>query len=199
MKYIIIIAVLLGLSLGYTINRYNKLNDKYKASIENIKAYESQFSDLDDANKVFKFTIEQLNYSKDSIIQKLNETRKELGIKDKRLEQLQYNLTHAVRTDTIHIKDTIFKNPDFRLDTIIGDQWFKTRLGLNYPSEIAISPQFKSESFLFLEGKRETIHPPKKFFLSRWLQRKHTVLNIVVKENNPYVEVKEQRFIEVIK
>ena len=36
---------------------------------------------MKEENKVFKFTVEQLNYYNDSILEKMNEVRKELKIK----------------------------------------------------------------------------------------------------------------------
>nr|DAU83994.1 MAG TPA: hypothetical protein [Crassvirales sp.] len=84
------------------------------------------------------------------------------------------------------------------MDTVVGDQWANTKVIMKYPNYISITPKFKLESFLFVESKRETVEPPKKFFIARWFQRRHTVLNILVKENNPYVETKQQKFIEVI-
>ena len=47
--------------------------------------------------------------------------------------------------------------------------------------------------------KKETINPPKKFFLFRWFQRKHTILEVNMVEKNPYIENKNNRFIEIIK
>lgn len=170
----------------------------YETSIENIKAYDAQLSGLKDNNRVFKLTIDQLNYSNDSIINKMKEVQKELGIKDKRLQQLQYDLSHAQRNDTIILSDTVFKSPEFKLDTIVGDKWFKTNLHLKYPSTIALSPEIELERFTYINGKRETVNPPKKFFLFRWFQKKHTVVEVKVKENNPYVKNKEQKFVQII-
>jgi hypothetical protein len=174
------------------------LTAKYETSIENIKAYDSQLSGLNNSNKVFKLTIDQLNYFKDSILIKMNEVRKELNIKDSKIKQMQYQLSHVEKPDSIILKDTIFVE-SFKLDTIIGDEWANTYLIMKYPNYIKFTPKFKLESFLFVESKKETVNPPKKFFLFRWFQRKHTVLNVTVKENNPYVETDEQKFVEIIK
>ena len=123
--------------------------------------------------------------------------QKELGIKDKRLKQLQYEASHAQRHDTITLTDTIFRN-DFSLDTIVGDKWFKTNLHLKFPSTIVLSPEIELERYTFINGKRETVNPPKKFFLFRWFQKKHTVVEVNVREMNPYVKNKTQRFIQII-
>lgn len=197
-KYIIILILILVGAVAYLSYQNKQLTTKYETSIENIKAYDAQLSGLKDNNRVFKLTIDQLNYSNDSIINRMKEVQKELGIKDKRLQQLQYDLSHAQRNDTIILSDTIFKSPEFKLDTIVGDKWFKTNLHLKYPSTIALSPEIELERFTYINGKRETVNPPKKFFLFRWFQKKHTVVEVNVREMNPYVKNKTQRFIQII-
>lgn len=197
-KYIIILILILVGAVAYLSYQNKQLTTKYETSIENIKAYDAQLSGLKDNNRVFKLTIDQLNYSNDSIINRMREVQKELGIKDKRLQQLQYEVSHAQRTDTIILEDTLFRDPQLRLDTIVGDKWFKTNLHLEFPSTIALKPEIELERYTFINGKRETVNPPKKFFLFRWFQKKHTVVEVNVREMNPYVKNKTQRFIQII-
>ena len=197
-RFIIGLTVLLVCSLVYMVHQNRTLTAKYETSIENIKAYDSQLSGLNNSNKVFKLTIDQLDCFKDSILVKMNEVRKELDIKDSKIRQMQYQLSHIGKPDSIILKDTIFVE-SFKLDTVIGDEWANTHLIMKYPNYIKSTPRFKLESFLFVESKKETVNPPKRFFLFRWFQKRHTVLNVTVKENNPYVETDEQKFVEIIK
>ena len=198
-KTLIIIILVLVTSLGWLVTKYQQLNKDYSISIENIKAYDAELSGLRGDTKVYKLTIEQFNYFNDSIIKKMKVVQKELGIKDKRLQQLQYDLSHAQRNDTIILSDTIFKSPEFKLDTIVGDKWFRTNLHLEFPSTIALKPEIELERYTFISGKRETVNPPKKFFLFRWFQKKMTVITVTVKENNPYVKNKESKYVQIIK
>ena len=196
-KYLIIsIIILVGIIsfLGYT---NKKLSNQYAIAYENIKAYDAELSGLTNDTKVYKLTIEQLNYFNDSITKKMNEVRKELGIKDSKSKQMQYKLSHIEKSDSLTLPDTIFVN-SFKLDTIMGDEWANNHIIMSYPNKIKITPRFKLESFLLVSAKKETIKPPKKFFLFRWFQKRHTVLNITVKENNPYAETDRQKFIEII-
>lgn len=196
-KFIIGLIVLLVCSLIYMVHQNRTLTVKYETSIENIKAYDSQLSGLNNSNKVFKLTIDQLNYFKDSILIKMNEVRKELNIKDSKIKQMQYQLSHVEKPDSVILKDTIFVE-SFKLDTIIGDEWANTHLIMKYPNYIKFTPKFKLESFLFVESKKETVNPPKKFFLFRWFQKKHTVVEVNVREMNPYVKNITQRFIQIV-
>ena len=51
-------------------------------SVSNEKAFIAKNSSFRDENMVFKFTVEQLNYYNDPILEKMNEVRNELKIKD---------------------------------------------------------------------------------------------------------------------
>lgn len=197
-KYIIILILILIGAVAYLSYQNKQLTARYSASIENIKAYDTELSGLTNDTKVYKLTIEQLNYFNDSIIKKMKVVQKELGIKDKRLQQLQYEASHAQRHDTVVLRDTLFRDPQLKLDTIVGDKWFKTNLHLEFPSTIALKPDIELERYTFINGKRETVNPPKKFFLFRWFQKKHTVVEVNVREMNPYVKNKTQRFIQII-
>nr|DAF25250.1 MAG TPA: hypothetical protein [Crassvirales sp.] len=201
-KYInIIIAILIvSLSIGsyilYTKNQ--RLQEELSVSISNEKAFIAENSSLKNENRVFKFTVEQLNYYNDSILEKMNEVRKELDIKDKDLKQMQYLLSEAAKKDTIVFRDTLFREPTLDIDTLVGDKWYQMRLGLKYPSTITTDPKFVSEKYIMVDYKKETINPPKKCWLLRLFQKKHKVVEVNVVEKNPYIENKQQRFIEIV-
>ena len=195
--YFVIIA--LGLAL-LTSWKYNKdAQKKWETAMANIKAYDSELSGLKEKSTAYQLTINQLKYSKDSVLKKLEETRKELKIKDKNVQSVQYIESTFTKTDTILMRDTLFKEPSLSLDTLFGDRWYKIRLGLHYPSSITIQPEFKSEKHIIVSTKKETVNPPKKLFLFRWFQKKHTVLKVDVVEKNPYIDNSNSRFIKVVR
>lgn len=196
-KYIIILILILIGAIAHLSYQNKQLTTKYQTSIENIKAFDAELSGLKDDTRAYRLSIQQLNYFNDSITKKMNEVRKELGIKDSKIKQMQYKLSHVEKTDSMVLPDTVFVN-SFKLDTIMGDEWYKNHIIMKYPNYIKFTPKFKLESFLFVDAKKETVEPPKKFFLLRWFQKKHTILNITIKENNPYVETDRQKFIEII-
>ena len=201
-KYIkIIIAVLVvSLSIGsyilYTKNQ--SLKEELSISVSNEKAFIAENSSLKEENRVFKFTVEQLNYYNDSILEKMNDVRKELKIKDGNLKQMQYLLSEATKKDTIVFRDTLFRESILDIDTLIGDKWYNIRLGLKYPNLITTNPTFVSEKYIIVNKKKETINPPKKFFLFRWLQKKHWVMEVHIKEKNPYIKETNNKFVEII-
>lgn len=199
--YIGIATALLALvsALCITLKSKSEVEKKYKDAIENVKSYSEQFSTATNKNRALKLTIEQLNYSNDSILQELNASRKELKIKNSKLQSMQYVASTFVKTDTIVLRDTVFKDTKMNIDTLVSDEWYSVRLGLKYPSTIAVSPEFKSVKNIIVSAKKETVDPPKKFFLFRWFQKKHYVLNIDVIEKNPYVQNQVNRYVEIVK
>ena len=196
---IVILVSLLAISTYTLYTNNQKLKEEISISMSNQKAFIAENSSLKEENRVFKFTIEQLNHYNDSILQKMNEVRKELKIKDRDLKQMQYLLSEAQKKDTIVLRDTLFREPTLKIDTLLGDRWYQMKLELRYPSTIIIEPKFVSEKYVIVDYKKETINPPKKCAIARWFQKKHKVIEVEVVEKNPYIENKQQRFIEFVK
>lgn len=194
---VLFIVSLLGIGI-YTWNERQDLKKEVCTLRNNQKSFIAENSSLKDESRAFKFTVEQLNYYNDSILQKMNNVRKELSIKDKNLKQMQYLLSEATKKDTIVFRDTLFREPTLDIDTLVGDKWYNIRLGLKYPNLITTNPTFISEKYIIVNKKKETINPPKKFFLFRWFQRKHWVMEVHIKEKNPYIKEVNNKFVEII-
>lgn len=198
-KWLFGIIIGLAIALGASILSYKSLDKQYKLAIENVKAYDVQLSGLETSNRVFRLTMEQMKSMQDSTLRQMRDIQKELKIKDKNLQSIQYITSTAVRTDTITLRDTIFKDPQLSLDTLVKDDWYKLQLSLKYPSTIAVSPEFKSEKYVVVSTKKETVNPPKKFFLFRWFQKKHTVFKVDVVERNPYIQRGQEKYVEIVR
>ena len=201
-KYIGITALALIFVLGVTTyiqyKKVKSLNIELSISKSNEKAFIEENNELKDRNLAFKFTIDQINYLNDSLITKMNEVRRELKIKDKDLKQMQYLLSTAQKTDTIVFRDTLFRDRNLQIDTLLGDSWYNIKLGLSYPNLITTTPTFKSEKYIVTSTRKETIKPPKKCAIARWFQKKHKVVEVIIHEKNPYITNKETRFIEIV-
>lgn len=116
-----LIVILQFCAIFFMYKSYDNMKQKYSATVETVKAYDNENSVLKKNNRVFKMTVDQLNYYNDSITAKMNQVRKELKIKDNKLEAMQYLLSTASHHDTITFKDTIFTK-NIKIDTIIGDK-----------------------------------------------------------------------------
>lgn len=180
------------------INHIENLNHRISISENNTKALLLENQGLDSTSRVLQLTIDQLEYSKDSISKILLTTIKENNIKTDKIKQLEYAVMTNFRVDTVKFRDTIFVE-NTKLDTIITDnKWYKLALSLKYPNEIVVSPSFKNEIVTIFNYKKETVNPPKKCFIGRWFQKKHIVTETTIINNNPYSSTDTTRVIEIV-
>ena len=173
-------------------------NQKWETAEANVKAYSSELSTTSNKNTALQLTVNQLEYFSDSVLQALDATRKALKVKDNNLKALQAVKSSFSKRDTLVLRDTLFKEPTLAIDTLLGDAWYTLQLGLHYPSMIAVKPEFKSEKHIIVSTKKETVNPPKKFFLLRWFQKKHLIVHVDVVEKNPYVDGETSKYIEIV-
>ena len=195
----VILLVVTMLALYFTLKSKKETEKRWKEAIANVKSYDNLFNGSKNNDIAFLLTIDQLKYSNDSIFQELNEVRRELKIKDSKLKSLQYISSNFTKSDTIILKDTVFKDERIDIDTLLSDEWYSINVGLRYPSSITVTPKFRSEKAVIVSAKKETVNPPKRFFLFRWFQKKHIVLHVNVIEKNPYIEDQDNRYVEIIK
>lgn len=189
---IIIILSLAVVGLGLKIKNLNKDISVYD---NNFKALNLENNRLNKETIAYRFDIQQLEYINDSIIKDLNNTRRELGIKDRQLKQMQSIKTEIITKDSIFFRDTIFKDNIVKLDTLLGDDWYKIKLQLEYPNKIGIQATYKSNLSVFAYSSKEIIGTPKKCWLGRLFQKKQNVIRVDVKDNNPYSEIKNKKFV----
>lgn len=203
MKYKVVIICLffIVLMLG-VINAQHQTIKKYKTNISvlisNNKALISQIDSVADRAIEFKSTIESLDYYNDSISHRLKDAYEKLNIKDKTIKRLEYIASMALIRDSIIVKDTIFVK-DYHLDTSMTTKWYDIGLRLDYPNKVEVNPNVISEKYIISHTSRETVNKPKKFFLWRWLQRKHNIIRVEVVEENPYITNTQTKFIEIVK
>lgn len=203
MKYKVVIICLffIVLMLG-VINAQHQTIKKYKTNISvlisNNKALISQIDSVADRAIEFKSTIESLDYYNDSISHRLKDAYEKLNIKDRTIKRLEYIASMALIRDSIIVKDTIFVK-DYHLDTSIVNKWYDIGIKLDYPNKVKVNPIVISEKYIISHTSRETVNKPKKFFLWRWLQRKHNIIRVEVVEENPYITNTQTKFIEIVK
>lgn len=198
-KYLIQIGIVLLLIativVGY--NKYKELNQQLSRAVENNKAYAHKQDTT--TVRAYNMTINEVKQYGDSIDKEMLKMIKDNGIKEKNIINTHYIKEYINTKDTIVVNDTIFRDKNFALDTTIQNDWYKVRVGLKYPDTVAVSPEFTSEKYVVVNTKRETIDPPKKCFFLRWFQKKHNVTEVTIFEKNPYIKVKEQKFIQYTK
>lgn len=196
----IVIAIVVGIctTINWQYNRIKSLEEDLNTSILNEKALLSETDSLKGESKILYLTINQLASMNDSISNRMKDISKDLKIKEKQIQELQYKLSESSKVDTITFKDTVFRDNFERLDTLIQDDWYKINLSLIYPSTIKVEPSFKNESVTTVYAKKETVKPEKKCWFTRLFQKKHIVVTVTTVENNPYTTIKENRYIKII-
>lgn len=201
-KYIIgavvLLIILLTTSLSILGSQYKKLQENYEIAVGNEKALLQDCNNLKNNVGVLQLSVAQLEHYNDSILTKLNTVRKQLKVKDKELKGLQYIYSTMEKKDSIvFIKDTIFiKN--LHVDTTLTSKWYNLNVKLDYPSSVTVTPKVISEQYVIIHSNRETIEPPKKCAIARWFQKKHRVIRVEVEEGNPYIEIKQNKFVKIL-
>lgn len=198
-KVIIVLFVMMTITIVYLFHSNKQYENQISVYDNNFKALNIKQDSLNKDILAYRFSIEQLEYINDSIINNLNTLRKELKIKDSKIEQMQYFLIEGSKKDSIFLKDTIFTEKLVRLDTLIDDDWCKLNLTLEYPNKIKYQVRYRSELNVFAYSSKEIIGTPKKCFIGRWFQKKHRVIRVDVVDNNPYSEIKNKKFVIIEK
>lgn len=190
----IIVITLLTIAVLILLGCNKILRDDVSNYDNNFKALALENQKLEDEAIAYKFSIEQLEYLNDSIINDLNETRRKLKIKDDEILQMQKIKTEIITKDSIYFKDTIFRDNFIKLDTIIKDQWHTLAIQLE-PNKLSIQAKYTSDLNVFAKSSKEIIGTPKKCAIGRMFQKKHKIIRVEVVDNNPYSVIKEKKFI----
>ena len=194
----IVITLLVVGGITYLCSELSKYKELYNKELTNVKAYQSENNNLKNQSIAHLMTIDQLISSRDSTDIALKEAIKKLNIKPKNVVSAGSVTSNMEKRDSIFLRDTVFiKN--LELDTLIGDKWYKAQVGLHYPSRIDLAVSVQSVKHIVVHNRRETVNPPKKFWLWRLFQKKHTIQEVVVDEENPHIEAGSQRFINIVK
>jgi hypothetical protein len=165
---------------------------------QNLVAHLAESDSLTNQCKMFKMDIATLTSLNDSIMNKMYAQAKQLKIKDKQIQGLQYRKEIIEKRDTIFVRDTIFKQPDFVLDTCLVDHWSKMCLHLEAPNTVGVSASFNNEMYTTIYERKVPIKP-RKCKIAEWFTRKRKEIVVEVHTDNPYVETKFQRFVQIVK
>lgn len=187
---IVFVLIIVGISI-----QNENLKEEIKVYDNNFKALNLENSGLKEEVIAYKFDVEQLEFINDSIIKDLNNTRKELGIKDKQLKQMQNIKTEIITKDSVFIKDTIFRDNFIKLDTTLTNKWYDIQVELQYPNKIDISTAYRTDLSVFAYSSKEILGTKKKCAIGRWFQKKHKVIRVEIEDNNPYAIIKESKFV----
>lgn len=162
-----ILSLCVGLLLWFGINTY-KTNKKLTESLElaqnNIEAYQGLYNSSQQASNVLRLSVEQLQNSKDSILQKLDSVRAELKIKPSQIH------TAATQSQTIDV----IKSKGVRGDILVKDTVYTDSIRYNDLTKVyytigkdtvSIGLDIRNTQYLYIYSKRE--YKNKKNFFKR--------------------------------
>ena len=159
----------------------------------NIAYYQEQCSTEKQNNRILQLTIDELNYSKDSILQEINKVREELKIKDKSLKRALTVQTHI--TDTI--RDTVTLACNFTKELKPNLQ--TTITVIREDSCLTVIPDIKNDQYLFVINERKYRRKYKNF-ISRLLHfdfKKTTEYTYQIVNSNDLINITDSKVVEI--
>lgn len=190
---VIIIGVLTAIFV-FQRNQLSKKNTEIDRLHNNVLYYQELNDSTKDQNRVLQLTINELNNTKDSVIDNLNKVRKELNIKNKELE-LVSSQTQDIKLDTtIIVKDKDFKyeiKPNSLTLLTIEKQ----------DSILTANLDIKNQQTLFVSNKKEYKNKYKNWFcrLLKFDFKKHRVYRYNIVNSNNLIKITDTRVIQISK
>lgn len=187
---------LLIATIFYQHNQLQNKNREIDRITNNIRAYEEIASNAQDNSRVLQLTIDELNHSKDSLIQQVNKVKKELKIKDKNLTdasvintQINDSVKTVIKKEAIDFEEELKLNP---LTTIIVRR---------KDSILTAKIDLKNQQTILIYKKKEY----KNFYKNGWVRfwhfdwKKIETKEYQIVNTNPLIKVTGTRIVEVPK
>lgn len=177
-------------------NQLKKKDREIDRITNNVRAYEDIAFNKEKQNRVLQLTIEELNTSKDSLIQQIKSTQKEYKIKDKNLTNVSVINTEIKDSTKTVIK---YKTVDFREELKLNP--LTTIIVSRKDSILTAKLDIKNQQTIFVEEKKEYRNKYRnglvRFFHFDW--RKIRTKRYQIINSNPLIKVTGTRIIEVPK
>ena len=165
----LVLGLLLALSVGCGITLHNtnkRLSEGLETAQNNIEAYQELVSNSQQAFTVLQMDMDKLKYSKDSVLLKLDEVRKQNDIKSSSVktaatqtQTLLVNSSKGVKGDLVEIlKDTVYTD-SIKYNDLTGVKYTIGRDTVNIQIDLL------NEQYLFTYKTRE--YKNKKSFFKR--------------------------------
>lgn len=174
-------------------SQLNNKNKEIDRLFNNVRAYEQLVDSTKENNRVLQLTINELNNSKDSLLQQVEQTRKKLSIKNKNLQSAQ--VINTVIRDTITKVITTSKdfNETLKLNPLTTIKVYRTDSILTAKIDIV------NQQILFIEEKKEYKNKYKNGWIRFWHfdWRKIRVRKYQIHNTNDLIKVTDTRVVEI--
>lgn len=187
-----LVLVILSSAISILYTKYKNAqaeNDRLKT---NLEFYQTKCSNGDSTNIVLQHTVTELEYSKDSLIQKIESLRKELKLRPKEVQTIVYTET-AIRDticDTVPVAHnfsvTLYPNSQTAIEVTRTD------------SLLTVVPDIRNEQTVFIYTEERYKY---KYWFSRLIHfnfKKIRTDKYVIKNSNDLIKTGESRVINVV-
>lgn len=189
-KVFVIILILIGLLgsvsfLGHSVQQLKSENERLQTNLEYYSAFQTE-------NIILRHTIEELEQSKDSLMQKIIEVQRQLQLKPKTIKEIVY--VETVVRDTL-IK-TVPMTVDFDVTFTPNDQ---TSIEVSRrDSLLTVIPDIRNSQtvFVFEETRYRYDTFWKRLIHFNW--KKTTTNKYSIDNSNDLIQISDTRFIEII-
>ena len=187
------IISLLTVAIFVLNSQLNKKNKEIDRLVNNVKTYEQLATESKQLNTVLQLTVNELNNSKDSLIQQVEQVRKELKVKNKNLQQAQ--VINTVIRDTVTKVITVDRNFDEELKINPLTTIKVTRTDSILTAKIDI----QNQQILFIEEKKVYKNTYKNAWIRFWHfdWKKIKVRKYQIQNSNPIIRVTNTRIVEI--
>lgn len=192
---IIVIAIMAGVTV-YLWRENKNLNQQVSTKTAQVKSYMYGTATYkDEANKWHSISIEQsksvanLKGDKDSINISYLKLLKLYKIKPKEVTGIG-SINTEFKDDTSIVYKPTVKDTTYDLSTL---PYITEKIRLHNDS-LSRDLQIINKQSLLWHTKRETLEPPKSFFLLRWFQKKQNVTYVDIINDNPFIKTTNQNF-----
>lgn len=187
------------LAYGVILHKQNKqLSERLEAAQSNIEAYQGIVSDSQQANRVLQLTIDQLQNSNDSVIQKLDSVRKELKIKPKEITTVATQTQYIYVSDSKGVGGQILVNDTIYTDSLEFNPYTKVHYTIGNDT-ISMALDIKNTQFFFIYNKKE--YKNNKSFIKRLFTLDFKKVNryqYKIHNTNELINTDDVRVIETI-
>lgn len=189
-KALVLILILIGLLgtvsfLGHSVQQLKSENERLQTNLEYYSAFQTE-------NIILQHTIEELEQSKDSLMQKILEVQKQLQLKPKTIKEIVY--VETVVRDTLI--ETVPMTVDFDVTFTPNDQ---TSIEVSRrDSLLTVIPDIRNSQtvFVFEETRYRYDTFWKRLIHFNW--KKTTTNKYSIDNSNDLIQISDTRFIEII-
>lgn len=196
-KVVAVSFIMLLAAISFYMHNQLEYKDKQINALQNnIEFYQSVSENERSRNIVLQMTVDELNQSKDSLLQQITKIQKQLDIKNKKL--ISTNVINTQIKDSIK---TIIKPIDRDFIKELNLNQLTTIIVSRIDSTLSVKLDLQNQQILFVEDTKEYKKKYKNGFI-RFLHldwRKKHVRKYNIYNSNDLIKITDSRIVEIIK